>query len=37
VCLDVLGSSHSEFVKLLQDVHKYGFDKDWLDGVEKRA
>ncbi|WJX37129.1 hypothetical protein P8452_24929 [Trifolium repens] len=35
--LDVLGSSHSEFVELLQDVRKCGFDKDWLDGVEKRA
>ncbi|XP_045820410.1 disease resistance protein SUMM2-like [Trifolium pratense] len=35
--LDVLGSSRSEFDELLQDVHKCGFDKDWLDGVEKRA
>jgi ADP-heptose:LPS heptosyltransferase len=35
--LDVLGSSQSEFVALLQDVRKFGFDKDWLDRVEKRA
>ncbi|WJX32928.1 hypothetical protein P8452_21197 [Trifolium repens] len=35
--LDVLGSSRSEFVELLQDVRKCGFDKDWLDGVEKHA
>jgi uncharacterized protein YheU (UPF0270 family) len=35
--LDVLGSSHSEFVELLQDVRGCGFDKNWLDGVEKRA
>ncbi|XP_024630164.2 uncharacterized protein [Medicago truncatula] len=35
--LDVLGSSHSEFVELLQDVRKCGFDKKWLDDVEKRA
>jgi hypothetical protein len=35
--LDVLGSSRSEFVELLQDVRKCGFDKDWLDDVEKRA
>jgi hypothetical protein len=35
--LDVLGSSHSEFVELLQDVRKCGFDKEWLDDVEKRA
>jgi hypothetical protein len=35
--LDVLGSSHSEFVELIQDVRKCGFDNDWLDGVEKRA
>ena len=34
---DVLGSSHSEFVELLQDVRKCGFDKKWLDDVEKRA
>ncbi|RHN67890.1 hypothetical protein MtrunA17_Chr3g0107641 [Medicago truncatula] len=35
--LDVLGSSRSEFDELLQDVRRCGFDKDWLDGVEKRA
>jgi len=35
--LDVLGSSHLEFVELLQDVRKCGFDKEWLDDVEKRA
>ncbi|XP_039687986.1 uncharacterized protein [Medicago truncatula] len=35
--LDVLGSSHSEFVELLQDVRKFGFDKEWLDDIEKRA
>ena len=35
--LDVLESSHSEFVELLQDVCSFAFDKDWLDGVEKRA
>jgi hypothetical protein len=35
--LDVLGSSHSEFVELLQDVRKFAFDKDWLDDVERRA
>ncbi|MCH94496.1 CC-NBS-LRR resistance protein [Trifolium medium] len=35
--LYVLGSSHSEFVELLQDVRGCAFDKDWLDGVEKRA
>ncbi|CAJ2639674.1 unnamed protein product [Trifolium pratense] len=35
--LDVLGSSHSEFVELLQDLCKCGFDKDWLDGVEKHT
>ncbi|WJX37074.1 hypothetical protein P8452_24885 [Trifolium repens] len=35
--LDVLGSSRSEFVELLQDVRKCGFDKDWLNDVEKRA
>ncbi|XP_039687811.1 uncharacterized protein [Medicago truncatula] len=37
IVLDVLGSSQSEFVELLQDVRKCGFDKDWLDRVEKRA
>ncbi|CAL5210997.1 unnamed protein product [Lathyrus oleraceus] len=35
--LDALGSSHSEFVGLLQDVRKFSFNKDWLVGVEKRA
>jgi len=35
--LDVLGSSNSEFVELLQDVRRFPFDKEWLDGVEKRA
>ncbi|XP_012571321.1 uncharacterized protein [Cicer arietinum] len=35
--LDVLGSSHSKFVELLQDARSFGFDKDWLDGVERRA
>nr|AHG28984.1 NBS-LRR protein [Cicer arietinum] len=35
--LDVLGSSHSEFVELLQDMRRFAFDKDWLDDVEKRA
>ncbi|PNY04648.1 putative CC-NBS-LRR resistance protein [Trifolium pratense] len=35
--LDVLGSCHFEFVEILQDVRRFGFDKDWLDGVEKRA
>jgi len=33
--LDMLGSSHSEFVELLQDVRRFPFDKEWLDGVEK--
>jgi len=35
--LDVLGSSHSEFVELLQDVRRFSFDRVWLDGVERRA
>ncbi|PNX70519.1 putative CC-NBS-LRR resistance protein [Trifolium pratense] len=35
--LDVLGSSRSKFVKLLQDVRNFGFDKDWLHSVERRA
>ncbi|XP_024635607.2 uncharacterized protein [Medicago truncatula] len=35
--LEGLGSCHSEFVELLQDAHSFGFDKDWLDGVERRA
>ncbi|GAU18674.1 hypothetical protein TSUD_125070 [Trifolium subterraneum] len=35
--LDVLGSCHTEFVELLQDARSFGFDKDWLDDVERRA
>jgi len=35
--LDVLGSSRSKFVKLLQDVRSFAFDKAWLDSVERRA
>ncbi|XP_058755884.1 uncharacterized protein LOC131629101 isoform X2 [Vicia villosa] len=35
--LDVLGSSHTEFIELLQDVRKCGFAKEWLDVVEKRV
>ncbi|CAK8575006.1 unnamed protein product [Lathyrus sativus] len=35
--LDVLGSSHSEFVDLVQVVRNFPFNKDWLDGVEKRV
>jgi len=35
--LDVLGSSNSEFVQLLQDVRRFPFDKELLDGVEKHA
>ncbi|XP_045791683.1 uncharacterized protein LOC123886409 [Trifolium pratense] len=35
--LEVSGSSHSEFVELLQDALSFAFDKDWLDGVERRA
>jgi hypothetical protein len=35
--LDVLGSSRSKFVKLLQDVSNFGFDKDWLDSVKRRT
>ncbi|XP_058787832.1 uncharacterized protein LOC131662148 isoform X3 [Vicia villosa] len=34
--LDVLGSRRSELVELLQDVRSFAFDKDWLDGVERR-
>ncbi|XP_061337425.1 uncharacterized protein LOC133284433 [Gastrolobium bilobum] len=34
---DVLGSNRSEFMELLQDVRRFGFDKDWLNGVERRA
>jgi len=35
--LDVLGSSHAEFVELLQDVRSFPFDNEWLDDIEKRA
>ncbi|KEH34350.1 NB-ARC domain disease resistance protein [Medicago truncatula] len=35
--LEVLGSFHSEFEELLQDARRFGFDKDWLDGVERRT
>jgi len=35
--LDVLGSCHSEFKELLLDARNFGFDKDWLDIVERRA
>ncbi|PNY07574.1 CC-NBS-LRR resistance protein [Trifolium pratense] len=35
--LDVLGSCRTEFVELLQDARSFGFDKDWLDDVERRA
>ncbi|AES70787.2 hypothetical protein MTR_3g062400 [Medicago truncatula] len=35
--LDVLGSSHSEFVELLQDARRFPFHKEWLDDIEKRA
>ncbi|XP_058785024.1 uncharacterized protein LOC131659930 [Vicia villosa] len=36
--LDVLGSSHSEFVELFKDVRSFAFDsKGLLDGVEKRV
>ncbi|XP_058762636.1 uncharacterized protein LOC131636013 isoform X3 [Vicia villosa] len=35
--LDVLGSSHSEFVKLVQDVRTFSFNEEWLNSVEKRA
>ncbi|XP_050880795.1 probable disease resistance protein At4g27220 isoform X2 [Lathyrus oleraceus] len=34
--VDVLGSSRSELFELLQDVRSFAFDKDWLDGVERR-
>ena len=34
--LEVLGSCHSKSVELLQDARSFGFDKDWLDGVERR-
>ncbi|RHN67854.1 hypothetical protein MtrunA17_Chr3g0107261 [Medicago truncatula] len=34
---DVLGSSRSKFVKLLQDVRSFAFDKAWLDSLERRA
>jgi len=32
---DLLGSNHSEFVELLQDLRNLGFNKDWLDDVER--
>ncbi|GAU33592.1 hypothetical protein TSUD_359700 [Trifolium subterraneum] len=35
--LEVSGSCHSEFVELLQDARYFAFDKEWLDGVERRA
>ncbi|WJX63858.1 Serine/threonine-protein kinase wnk4 [Trifolium repens] len=35
--LQVSGSSHSEFVELIQDARNFTFDKEWLDGVERRA
>ncbi|CAI8597015.1 unnamed protein product [Vicia faba] len=34
--LDVLGSCRSELVELLEDVCSFAFDKDWLDGFERR-
>lgn len=34
--VDVLGSRRSELFELLQDVRSFAFDKDWLDGVERR-
>jgi len=34
--LEVLGPCHSKFVELLQDARSFGFDKDWLDDVERR-
>ncbi|PNX78067.1 putative CC-NBS-LRR resistance protein [Trifolium pratense] len=35
--LEVSGSSHSEFVELLQVVRNFAFDKEWLVGVERRV
>ncbi|CAJ2663204.1 unnamed protein product [Trifolium pratense] len=35
--VEVSGSRHSEFVELLQDARYFAFDKEWLDGVERRA
>ncbi|WJX92394.1 hypothetical protein P8452_74042 [Trifolium repens] len=35
--LEVSGSCHSEFLELLQDARYFGFDMEWLDGVERRA
>ncbi|GAU50429.1 hypothetical protein TSUD_350610 [Trifolium subterraneum] len=35
--LEVSGSSHSEFVELLQDARSFAFDKEWLDGAERRT
>ncbi|XP_068479532.1 uncharacterized protein [Phaseolus vulgaris] len=33
--LDVLGSNQSEFIELLQDLRNLGFNKDWLDDLER--
>jgi hypothetical protein len=35
--MEVSGSCHSEFLELLQDARYFGFDMEWLDGVEMRA
>ncbi|KAI5408634.1 hypothetical protein KIW84_054466 [Lathyrus oleraceus] len=35
--VDAMGSYRTEFVELLQDAHSFGFDKDWLNGVERRG
>ncbi|XP_027337503.1 uncharacterized protein LOC113851230 [Abrus precatorius] len=35
--LDVLESKHSNFMELMQDMRSFSFDKNWLDGVERRA
>jgi hypothetical protein len=35
--LEVSGSCHSEFLELLQDARYFAFDKEWLDGLERRA
>ncbi|KAL5077082.1 hypothetical protein RYX36_016066 [Vicia faba] len=34
--LDVLGSCRSELVELLEDACSFAFDKNWLDGFERR-
>ncbi|XP_061369517.1 uncharacterized protein LOC133312362 [Gastrolobium bilobum] len=34
---DVLESSHSDLVQLLQDMRRFPFGKDWLDEVERRV